>query len=190
MVATTTAYIWVTRRMGKRRHVLRDFRAIRAYHEFAAALDQSNLLDDRTWDDLNLDAVFALLDRTESTIGQQLLYRRLRNASRSPTLDSFEILVSRLSTDAPLRERAQMVLSRLRDSAGYDLWWLTQPNAVETRSWYALFPLLALAMVILAALTSVWSWAAKMMPFSLASAFHFASQRRNELDLSLVHSDR
>src|SRR5713101_4706315 len=37
-------------------------------------------LDDRTWNDLMLDDVFAHLDRTESTIGQQILYYRLRSA--------------------------------------------------------------------------------------------------------------
>src|SRR5688572_22831118 len=35
-------------------------------------------LDARTWEDLDLDAVFAALDRTESTLGQHALYHRLR----------------------------------------------------------------------------------------------------------------
>ena len=40
-------------------------------------------LDDRAWDNLDMDAVFAAIDRTESTVGQQRLYHRLRSA-RSP----------------------------------------------------------------------------------------------------------
>jgi len=35
-------------------------------------------LDRRTWGDLDLDAVFAILDRTEITLGQHALYHRLR----------------------------------------------------------------------------------------------------------------
>jgi hypothetical protein len=42
-------------------------------------------LDDRTWSDLDMDAVFASLDRTESTLGQQALYHRLRSAGSSNT---------------------------------------------------------------------------------------------------------
>ncbi len=39
-------------------------------------------LDDRTWNDLLLDDVFVHLDRTESSVGQQVLYARLRSAPR------------------------------------------------------------------------------------------------------------
>ena len=38
-------------------------------------------LDDRTWRDLNLDDVFAALDRTVSTLGQHALYYRLRTTA-------------------------------------------------------------------------------------------------------------
>ena len=37
-------------------------------------------LDERTWVDLNLDDVFAAIDRTQSTLGQHALYHRLRTA--------------------------------------------------------------------------------------------------------------
>jgi hypothetical protein len=35
-------------------------------------------LDDRTWGDLDLDSVVQAVDRTESTLGQQALYYRVR----------------------------------------------------------------------------------------------------------------
>src|SRR5678815_5617868 len=79
-------------------------------------------IDDRTWQDLDLDAVFATVDRTESTLGQHALYHRLRTASAPVDLDAFEVLVSRFEADPALRERAQTALSRLRDPQGYDLW--------------------------------------------------------------------
>src|SRR5688572_18395846 len=46
-------------------------------------------LDDRTWNDLDLDAVFAAVDRTESTLGQHALYHRLRTAPVAADLDAF-----------------------------------------------------------------------------------------------------
>ena len=85
-------------------------------------------LDDRTWTDLDMDAVFRSLDRTESTLGQQLLYHRLRRQDAGD-LNQFEQLVDRLSRDAPTRERIQLALTGLRDPDGYDLWWLTQADA-------------------------------------------------------------
>src|SRR3954462_5477397 len=44
-----------------------------------AALGGSSL-DERTWADLNLDVVFAAVDRSQSTLGQHALYHRLRTA--------------------------------------------------------------------------------------------------------------
>ena len=108
-------------------------------------------LDTRTWTDLNLDAVFAELDRTASTLGQHALYHRLRTAPVAGHLEQFERLVSRFGVDANARERAQIALSRLRDPLGYDLWWLGRAEAIDTRPWYVLFPCLTTATLLLLA---------------------------------------
>ena len=102
-------------------------------------------LDERTWADLDLDAVFVALDRTGSTLGQHALYHRLRTAPIAGSLDVFEALVNRMSADVPSRERAQMALARLQDPHGYELWWLGAPGGIETRPWYAIFPVLTAA---------------------------------------------
>ncbi len=132
----------------------RKFEAIEASHRSRVAHAGSGALDDRTWDDLNLDAVFTVLDRTESTAGQHALYHRLRTAPVAPHLGAFEALVTRMSGDSKLRERAQRALLRLGDPHGYDLWWLARADAIETRPWYVLFPLLTAATVLQAALAA------------------------------------
>jgi hypothetical protein len=99
-------------------------------------------LDDRTWDDLHLDAVFAALDRTESTLGQHALYHRLRTTPVGDRLDAFEALVNHLTADAPARERAQMALARLQDPHGYDLWRFARPGAITIPAWHVLFPII------------------------------------------------
>lgn len=109
-------------------------------------------VDGRTWADLNMDDVFAALDRTTSTLGQHALYHRLRAATCAKDLAMFEALVERMRDDTPMRERAQITLDRLQDPQGYDLWWLGQPGAVEARPWYAMFPLLTTAALISVAL--------------------------------------
>src|ERR1700732_3521362 len=112
-------------------------------------------LDDRTWNDLDLDAVFVALDRTNSTLGQHALYHRLRTPI-GEQLRPFEAIVSRMSRDVASRERAQASLARLQDPHGYDLWWLAPRDAVETPGWYIVFPMLSATALSLLLLTPFW----------------------------------
>lgn len=121
-----------------------------------AALGETPALDERTWNDLDLDEVFAAIDRTESTLGREALYHRLRSGPGPRELEAFETLVTRLGEDASARERAQLALSRLQDPQGYALWWLARPDAIETRPWFALFPALSAVTLLLAAATPLY----------------------------------
>lgn len=113
------------------------------------ALGEPLALDDRTWNDLDLDEVFRRVDHTESTLGQHALYHRLRVAHTAESLRAFEALVSRLSADTALRSRAQLALGRLRDPNGYSLWWLGRADAVHVPRWYVAFPILTVATLVL-----------------------------------------
>jgi hypothetical protein len=61
----------------------RDLERASAYHRALTEADRGDALDERTWTDLDLDAVFASIDRTVSEPGRQLLYHVLR----TPTCD-------------------------------------------------------------------------------------------------------
>lgn len=124
---------------------------ILASHQSRAAAFGETCLDDRTWADLNLDAVFESCDRTESTLGQHALYHRLRSAPTGAHSGAFEALVTRFSEDAAAREHAQLALARLQDPQGYDLWWAGQPDLLDSRPWHIVFPMLGLAALGLAA---------------------------------------
>ena len=126
--------------------------AILMSHRARVAAFATSSLDERTWVDLNLDQVFATLDRTQSTLGQHALYHRLRTAPVADHLAPFEALVDRMSRDEAGRQRAQLALARLQDPHGYDIWWLANTHAVSRRSWYAVFPLLTTTTLALAAL--------------------------------------
>lgn len=135
----------------------RKMDAIAEYHRsIVEAEGAGGCLDDRTWSDLNLDEVFQAIDRTESTLGQQALYHRLRSRHDVVSLEAFEELVSKLAADAPMRERVQLALAGLQDPAGYDLWWLTRPDALDRNRWYILFSVWALAVLVALALIPVW----------------------------------
>jgi hypothetical protein len=141
---------------------LRSMDAISTSHARRVDVLGGGSLDERTWADLDFDQVFAALDRTQSTLGQHALYHRLRTAPVADHLDAFDALVRRMTVDATARERGQMVLARLQDPHGYDVWWLAGANAVERRSWYVLFPALTVSTTVLAVLAPFWS--AAVMP--------------------------
>jgi hypothetical protein len=65
-------------------------------------------------------------------------------------------MVTRFGADPPARERAQIALARLRDPHGYDLWWLARPDAIETRPWFVLFPVLTTGTALLMLLAPFW----------------------------------
>ncbi len=137
---------------------VRRMDAISASHVARIATSSgSHSLDERTWVDLNLDDVFAAIDRTESTLGQHALYHRLRTAPVADHLGPFEALVRRMSVEPATRERAQLALARLQDPHGYDIWWLAATDAVERRAWHVVFPLLTLTTILVAAATPFWS---------------------------------
>ncbi len=135
----------------------RRMEAMSASHEARrVVLPGGDSLDERTWTDLDLDDVFAVIDRTESTLGQHALYHRLRTAPVSNHPSAFETLVRRMTDDRPARERAQVALSKLQDPHGYDVWWLASPGAVEPRPWYLVFPVLTATAIALAILAPFW----------------------------------
>ncbi len=127
-----------------------------AIADFFRASDDAATLDDRTWNDLLLDDVFADLDRTQSSVGQQLLYHRLRRAPAPPTLEAFDALATRFADDPSHRERAQVALAGLRNSAGYYLHRLTRDDAFFRPSWHIVFPIWTAAVVTTVLLGVIW----------------------------------
>jgi hypothetical protein len=111
-------------------------------------------LDDRTWSDLLMNDVFAHLDRTESSVGQQLLYSRLRSSPRS--LDEFDALVTRLGADVSRRERAQFALARLHHPSAYYLHRLARPGTLDQKWWHVIFPLWSGAVLVTLSLAAFW----------------------------------
>jgi hypothetical protein len=150
--------------------------AIAEYHRSVVlANGPGKSLDDRTWTDLNMDAVFESLDRTQSTLGQQALYHRLRRQT-ADDLVLFEPLVERMSQDAAARERLQLALSGLRESEGYDLWWLAQAEALVRPRWHAAF--IAWALIVLAAIVAIPFWPAAILIPVAGAAINLAIRTR------------
>ncbi|MDP2320327.1 MAG: hypothetical protein Q8O42_13430 [Acidobacteriota bacterium] len=155
---------------------VRKMDAIAEYHRsIVLARGPGCSLDDRTWTDLDMDAVFQSLDRTESTLGQQVLYQRLRRQGAGD-LNQFEQLVERLSHDAPTRERIQMALAGLREPDGYDLWWLAQADALVRPRWHLAFA--AWAAIVLGAVAAIPWWPSAILVPVAGAAINLAIRTR------------
>ena len=139
---------------GQLRDRDRDYPALVAFHH--ARKDDGPSIDDRTWDDLHLDSVFTVLDHTESAIGQQALYHRLRTPFVGPTLTAFDALVNLMGQQTLDREGLQVRLAPLRDATAYDLWRFAKPDTLEPPSGLAWFPLLTAVTLLALILTSIW----------------------------------
>ena len=131
-----------------------------AYHRLLPPAARSGALDDRTWEDLDLDAVFTALDRTASEPGRQVLYHLLRTPVlvEAPLL-RFEAAVQALSTDE-MAVRTEAALRRLADPrAGYLVELLFGELPERPRFWWC-FPILTVASVALLAISLCGVWPA------------------------------
>lgn len=146
------------RRPGRRRGS--DLVRAAAYHRHLAPAVRVAALDDRVWEDLDLDAVFIALDRTTSEPGRQVLYHLLRTpASDEAPLLRFEAAVHALSTD-PVAARAEAALRRLDDPrAGHLVELLFGELPERPRLWWCV-PLLTVSSVTLLALSLTGAWPA------------------------------
>lgn len=161
---------WLDERRDQLGQRARDLTVAAAYHSRVTTQSRSAGLDERTWQDLDLDAVFLSLDRSESLPGQQYLYHLLHSphSAREP-LERLERAVRRVAEDADLSLRLRQELRKLANPrAGRlihvildeppkrpSLWWtlplLTVGSIVSlTASVFWPGALIILAMIVLA----------------------------------------
>ena len=62
---------------GKQVDKYRIFDMIASYHNLIKSQSNNIFVDEKTWDDLEFDAIFSKMDRNISGIGQQYLYHLL-----------------------------------------------------------------------------------------------------------------
>lgn len=109
---------WGTAKNGRFFH----FDSIENYflNTISESADKLQLISDKIADDLYLNDVFKLIDRTISKVGQQFLYARLRTIDKDPAAlliqDAFADLISE---DEKLRADTQLKLLSLQKNDSY-----------------------------------------------------------------------
>ncbi|MBB6502581.1 MutS-related protein [Pedobacter cryoconitis] len=99
-----------------------DFDSIENYflNTITESADKLQLISDKIADDLYINDVFKLIDRTISKVGQQFLYARLRTIDKEKTdlliQDAFADIIT---ADEELRMNTQLTLMKLQKNDSY-----------------------------------------------------------------------
>ncbi len=102
------------------------------------------VLSDKTCQDLDFDELFMFLDRTQSKIGQQYLYNKLRHIpSSQDDLDRSESLIKTFREDPEFRLKTQKQLDKLSNSDNYYISSLFQEKHIERPEWFFVIPILS-----------------------------------------------
>ncbi len=91
-----------------------DFNSIKNYFDNVKEGSEGFYIDDITWNDLDMDEVFSRLNNTQTDIGEEYLYKLLRE----PTFDTEQLkqrndLIEYFRSNKVQREQLQMLLSEL-----------------------------------------------------------------------------
>lgn len=105
--------------------------------------EKLQLISDKIADDLYLNDVFKLVDRTISKVGQQFLYARLRTIDKHPKdLFLLDRLADQMTDDEQLRIDTQITLQKLQKNDSYYFQDLVYAKKVERPSFMSLVYLL------------------------------------------------
>ena len=151
------------------------------------SIDNSYRIDDDTWHDLDLDEVFALINRTTTPTGAQYLFYLLKHpVFEKRILDSREERINAFSNNRELREAVQLALHKLAErNAQYLPYSLWEPLP-ENPGYARVFPLLTFIALVVLLLTAfqLLPIAAIVAVFIINLTVYYLVKR--ELDLFLT----
>ena len=127
----------------------RNFDFIAALHKhMQVETDNATIVDGQTWRDLNLDQIYALLDRTFTAEGQAVLYNILKSPCFTPLpLLERAAVIKVFQEDCAFREELQLALLLLEgrnDKDSTELIWGVLPSSSRLLPLYHLLALVAL----------------------------------------------
>ena len=168
-----------------------DLELIRLYADARGKSGRDGfLLDDITWNDLDMDRVFRRLNPRRSTAGEQVLYYLLRCPARDRAeWEARRDLIDFAAADPDRRLRIELILSRLGCTRRADL---SRAFAPARRGRGALFLYLALALLLPGLILGALLGARACLPLCVASLFlnfivHEIGLRRSGSDFDTVN---
>jgi DNA mismatch repair ATPase MutS len=121
-----------------------DFENIESYFRKKDNSTAFQTLSDKTCNDLDFQELFMFIDRTNSKVGQQYLYNKLRNIPADSTGNiKNERLLDEFTTNFDFRVSVQSQLTKLNDREVYYIATLFQDEILKPPKWYFIVPLLS-----------------------------------------------
>lgn len=125
---------------GKSLDKHRNFELISSYHKMVHPKRDEQIVDEKTWSDLDFNSIFASIDRNLTGLGQQYLYHLLHKYEKDETLliKRFE-LISTLKENQQLREKIQLNLFGLNGISSYFVAYLVLNKSIPTTKFFPFF---------------------------------------------------
>ncbi len=126
-----------------------DFEHIESYFRKKDHSTAFHSLSDKTCNDLDFQELFMFLDRTNSKVGQQFLYNRLRNIPLDSTGNlRHEGLLTEFTNNSDFRVAVQSLMAKLNEREVYYIASLFQDETLQPPKWYFIVPLLSFASLL------------------------------------------
>ena len=144
-----------------------NFDQVSIYHQFKKESGTKDLLDDRTWQDLDMDRIFSRIDTTAGAPGRQFLYHLLRTGSHKSTGEIREKHgeYKKIAEQTGAREQLQLLLNKLDSENAYLIPFLFFEEMPDAPGYRFLFYISALSAFTSTILTFFYS------PFILGIVF-------------------
>jgi hypothetical protein len=140
-----------------------DILSIRILFELTLPSSNHAIVDDKTWADLDMDAVFQDIDTTIASVGQQYLYRKLRLLETSSSGLEEDFKITALFQQHPnTREELQLHLKMLKQGDAKSV----------TKALFETFPIVSFPKLVIIS-WSLLSLATIFFAFKLGGGFLF-----------------
>ncbi|GET22025.1 MutS-related protein [Prolixibacter denitrificans] len=134
---------------GKLKDATFDFDSIGKYFRKKQHPDAFQIISDKTCDDLDFEELFMFLDRTQSKVGQQYLYNKLRVIPENhQEVASHEALLTRLINEPAYRVAIQKQLKKLDKRESYYIPALFQDEHLQPPKWFFLIRILSFSSLL------------------------------------------
>lgn len=126
-----------------------DFDLIEKYFRKKEKPAGSQTITDKTCNDIDFQELFMFLDRTNSRVGQQYLYNKLRTLPSDPVSAKPDSeLLREMEENEDFRLEIQSLLHRLNDKEAAYISTIFQDDNITPPRWYFIVPLLSFANVL------------------------------------------
>lgn len=123
-----------------------NFESIEKYFRKKDNSKSYQVLSDKTCNDLDFDELFMYLDRTNSRIGQQYYYNKLRNINIDESQTKLdEEIITELTKNSELRISIQKKLNKLNHKDAFYIVTLFQEEHISRPKWFYAIPFLSMA---------------------------------------------